>query len=386
MARTLLAISVLALIAASCGPGPLPTPPAHEDPLQDRFPSTSADPRDLDIAIRSDKLEDVRRLLDAGADPNARWGLRGDCHPLQEAIEPYWGSVTHRTEIVQRLLEHGADPNLRWCPFESRGGGDGWIGCRSAVGLTPLMAAAAYDMTEIVELLLDAGADPKLRDWNGASALDYLPGEIAFELISRKLFPRISTRNQEALASLRQYSGAGPDNPRNATPLSRAISQTGTSLTPPPPPPPTVNGAVNPAWLFGRRSANPVRLLLNLGADPNERVTPDWVDWTPVALAIGNNQPWMLRALLDAGADPNARWCFVLDWEFGNKVRQKNPQCDHGNGTTALMLAASMERATFIPVLLAYGADPSLTNWNGKSAADLAATDEIRALLSQRHP
>jgi hypothetical protein len=50
------------------------------------------------------------------------------------------------------------------------------------------------------------------------------------------------------------------------------------------------------------------------------------------------------------------------------------------------MQAASSGRVDLLPALLEHGADPTLTNWNGKSAADLAATDEIRALLSQRHP
>ena len=50
------------------------------------------------------------------------------------------------------------------------------------------------------------------------------------------------------------------------------------------------------------------------------------------------------------------------------------------------MQAASSGRADLIPALLEHGADPSLTDWNGKSAGDLAKTDEIRALLAQKRP
>jgi ankyrin repeat protein len=249
--------------------------------------------------------------------------------------------------------------------------------------MTPLIAAAANDMTDIVELLLDAGADPTLKEWNGASALEYVPGEIAFELISRKLFPRISTRNHDALAQLQNYGGAGPHTPRDATPLSRAIS--GQAATLAPMPPPEINGLVNPAWLFSGRSANRVRLLLNIGADPNERVTADWVDWTPVALTLTHDGSWKLRALLKAGADPNARWCFSLGWYSTTKeARTKDPACNHTNGTTPLMQAASSGRADLVGALLEHGADPSLTDWNGKSASDLAKTGDIRTLLSRK--
>ena len=343
MTRKLLAIVALAMIAAACGPGPLPAILVREDPRRDRFPSKSDEPLDLHIAIRRDKLDDVRRLLDDGADPNVRWGDRGDHNPLQEALDTNSGIPrSHRDEIVRLLLAHGADPNLRWCPFESRGNDSGGITCRSAEGATPLMAAAGSDMSEIVELLLAAGADPGLKDWSGASALDHASGEITFELIARKLFPRMSTR------------------------------------------PPDQNGVLS-RWSHQRRATGHVRLLVNIGADPNERVTPDWVDWTPLALAMQQTWSWTARVLLDAGADPNARWCFSLGWYSTRKeARTKDPACNHGNGTTALMQAASQGRADLVRALLEHGADPSLTDWNGKSAGDLAKTDEIRTLLSRK--
>ena len=50
------------------------------------------------------------------------------------------------------------------------------------------------------------------------------------------------------------------------------------------------------------------------------------------------------------------------------------------------MLAASRGAAYVIRVLLAHGADPALTDWNGESAGDLAKTDDIRALLAQKRP
>ena len=389
MKRKLIAFVALALIAASCGPDSLPTiPPRQGHWTLDHFPTTAEDPNDLDIAIRSDNLEDVRRLLDAGADPNARWGQSGDHHPLQEALEASSGYyLSHRTEIVRLLLARGADPNLRWCPFESRGSLEpNWLGCTSAKGMTPLIAAAAFDITEVVEMLLASGADPRTRDWSGGSALDYAPGEVTFELISRALFPSIATRDQEALAFLRAEGSIGRyPTPLNATPLSRAIGGIGVMMAPPPPPSQT-NGVISPSWYSERRGTSRVRLLLNIGADPNDRITLFGVDWPPLALVAANGHSWMARVLLRAGADPNGRWCVPLYEGRTKNARPKDPACKHENGTTPLMQAASSGRADLIPGLLEHGADPALTDWNGKSAADLAKTDEIRALLGQKRP
>jgi ankyrin repeat protein len=389
MARMLPAIAALALIAASCSPGSLPTVARHQQPWTlDGFPTTGEGPLDLDIAIRTDRLDDVRRLLDAGADSNARWGQQGDHHPLQEAVEASSGhNLSHRTEIVRLLLAHGADPNLPWCPFETRGSYEpDWLGCTSAKGMTPLIAAAAFDMTEVVEMLLAAGADPRTRDWSGGSALDYAQGEVTFELISRTLFPSVSTRDQEALAFLQAHGSIGwYPTPLNATPLSRAIGRIGVLMVQPPPISLT-NGVISRDWTFERVGTSRVRLLLNIGADPNERITLFEVDWTPLALVVARGHSWMARVLLEGGADPNGRWCVPLYEGRTKNARPMDPACSHKNGTTPLMQAASSGRVDLLPALLEHGADPTLTNWNGKSAADLAATDEIRALLSQRHP
>lgn len=244
MTRQLLAIAALALIAASCGPGPLPDIPSrHPDYKADWFQTRSEDRLPLDVAIYSGRIDDVRALLEAGADPNARWSQSGDRFPLQEVLNSGGYPTTDPAETVRLLLKHGADPNTRWCPFESRRPSEWSPSCVSAKGATALTTAAMVGRADIVDPLLQAGADPRARNWMGGSALDYAYDEIVFELISRSLFPDLATRDRKSLEWLNGYEarwlGVGP----NSTPLSRALLQADAGYVPPPPPPPNATAA-----------------------------------------------------------------------------------------------------------------------------------------------
>jgi ankyrin repeat protein len=56
---------------------------------------------------------------------------------------------------------------------------------------------------------------------------------------------------------------------------------------------------------------------------------------------------------------------------------------DQGNrGRTALMIAAALEHAKAVDVLLAHGADRAIHDKSGKTATDLAATDDLRRKLA----
>ena len=92
----------------------------------------------LGIASRSGDLTTLKLLLAHGADPNLP-PIPGTSPPLSYA--------THRVLLVKELLAHGADPNL---PSISE--------CNT-LSATPLTTAASGGEIESVKLLLDAGAD-----------------------------------------------------------------------------------------------------------------------------------------------------------------------------------------------------------------------------------
>ena len=98
-------------------------------------------------AVKNGNLAEVERLLDHGADLEAR-----DNHgwtPLHWAC--YWG----RAVIVRTLLERGAVTEVK-----------------DRDGYTPLQYASRYGRPDIARMLLDAGADIEARDRSGNTPLD----------------------------------------------------------------------------------------------------------------------------------------------------------------------------------------------------------------------
>ena len=107
------------------------------------------------------------------------------------------------------------------------------------------------------------------------------------------------------------------------------------------------------------------RALLEAGADPNAMSRHRFVKVRPLhtatALDISSGDPEIVRVLLEHGADVNGR-------------------SDEG-GFTPLHNASGSGAAELVRILLEHGADPNATTDDGRTSADLAKTDEIRALL-----
>lgn len=99
---------------------------------------------DLDRAIESNSLENVKRLVEAGASLETMGDYDGT--PLANA------SALGRKDIVEYLLQVGADPTLG--------------GCR-----TVLHNACGRGHYDVCQILLEAGADPNEQDEEGDTCL-----------------------------------------------------------------------------------------------------------------------------------------------------------------------------------------------------------------------
>ena len=99
-------------------------------------------------AVNKGDTDELRRLVEAGADVNA--ANDAGVTPLMNA-----GGMGNK-EAVELLIQKGANVNHR-----------------TSGNYTPLMQAALVGNTEIVRILLDAGADPTVKDTGGRTALNY---------------------------------------------------------------------------------------------------------------------------------------------------------------------------------------------------------------------
>jgi ankyrin repeat protein len=134
----------------------------------------------LVIAVINAHYDEAAMLIDAGANLNI--GDSAGMTPLYAVVDmKHQEPMVNRPlpkpsgrllpiDVVTRLLERGADPNARLkTPLLMRqhNGGDPQLG----EGATPLMRAAKVSDTAIIRLLLDKGADPNARLRNQTTAL-----------------------------------------------------------------------------------------------------------------------------------------------------------------------------------------------------------------------
>lgn len=144
--------------------------------------SAKADPGSLSMAALNGSADQVRMLLERGADPNA-----GEGHALDEAARGC--QRRDNTETIRMLLEAGARPNLKdlgeytalhraaaLCEPEAvrlllQHGAN--PNARELNGWTPIMSAAGSGKLENVRLLVQAGADVNAQDSDGKTVLHH---------------------------------------------------------------------------------------------------------------------------------------------------------------------------------------------------------------------
>lgn len=272
-------------------------------------------------ALRADMLEHARDL--EGPRLNAR---------MFEAADKGCAS------IVVELLERGA-----------------WIEARDRFANTVIIRAAAAGHAELVELLIQRGSDVDHRNLKGSTAL------------------------------LRAVQGNHRD-------VAQALLEHGASLE-------TIgqaNTLLSAAAFNG--SDRVVDLLLEFGADPVEL---DSTGKGPLVYAAARGFDSIVAKLLDAGVEANLRYAHdltALMWAAGHANDAPEPDglatvkllVERGarldevddRGRTALMIAAERGHPLIVEWLLQAGADATLADKEGKTAADLAASPAVTAALA----
>jgi ankyrin repeat protein len=158
--------------------------------------------------------------------------------------------------------------------------------------------------------------------------------------------------------------------------------------------PPDEELTVFEAAAFGRTD----RLREILAADASQATALSDDGFTPLHLAIFGGQEEAARVLLDHGADvdrlstgpiaqvpPLGTAAFVRSLPLARVLLDAGADVNRqgGLGFTALHSAAEHGDVELARELIARGADRRLRTNEGKTAADLAANDEVRAVVAE---
>ena len=249
--------------------------------------------------------------------------------------------------IMTLLLSRGANPNIQ-----------------NSDGTTPLMLATVSKNTETMKLLLDAGADATLRHRSGQTALN-MARDVQFA---------------------------------EGVTLLEGRMQASEPVVPVPADPPNPNKELLRAARLGE--LDKVKELLAAGANVNY-----WEDetyTTPIMYATSRDHLDVVNELLANGADltmadRNGATALHIAASYGHVeilrriidellAEGEDLNTPNGHGQTALHQAAEAGMVNSVTLLLQRGADSTIQDADGNTAADLAQTPEIRALFSAPAP
>jgi ankyrin repeat protein len=325
----------------------------------------------LHYAVLQNDLELVRQLLAAGADPSAvnRYGIT----PLHLA------AVNGSAPLIEQLLAAGADANEA-----------------GPEGETALMTAARTGVVAAADVLLKHGAAVDAREeWHGQTALMWAAAEGHPAMLQRLI-----------------DAGAAVDTVTNVVEWERQNSDEPRAKWLPP-------GGLTALLLAAREGCLACIPVLAAGGANLDATTAE--DISAVVLALINGHYDTALALLEAGTNPNlydytGRGALYAAADFNTmpvsnrpspnvlpnehtaldvmrlalekgadvnaQLTQQSPyrsKIDRGNdtvlgaGTTALLRAAKSADLPAIELLLAQGADITLTTRSGVNALMLAA-------------
>lgn len=253
-----------------------------------------------------------------------------------------------------------------------------------------LFSAADNDCPDLVRPLIEAGGSLATRDRTGGTALHHAARAGRVGMI-RVLLAQGADINQ------RDINGATPLSiaiETSHSAVARALIDAGADVTLP------GHAGVTPLVAAAYKgSADVLDTLLRHGADPK---APDATGKPAIVYAAARGFTRIVAKLLDAGVDVNqvhANGLTALSWAAGyaedvpasDGVALVRLLLDRGakldiaddRGMTPLMIAASMDHAEVVELLLSRHADTTPRDRQGRSAADLTTQASLRERLAQ---
>jgi ankyrin repeat protein len=353
--------------------------------------------RAIHLVVMNRDVAMTRLLMEAGA--NARQGI----YPHRDATSPYAlakerefadivavieeeerhrredlscanATVTSEQDQISAAIAHGDhDTAMRLLQADlSR------IQACDRNGRTPLHIAAQANEAELVKWLLERRASPRKLDPNDLTPIDLAAlaadagdfPEVADQLLRHG--SELTIRAAVALGDEQRVRGLIAADPR---PLKQIDVFGGGVVT----------------LAVRHRQFEMARLLLDLGADPNERVLLDDNEepvesWgMPLWHAAHANDYEAAKLLLDRGADPNAN-VYASGWPLGHAWnhadgRVKKLLLDRGARATPYMVAQFQDVAEARRLLAERPNDEELANELAWSAADHGCTEILKLAL-----
>ena len=266
--------------------------------------------RELCVALSDGEVREVRRLIDAGANIEARSAGRSTegMTPLIVAVRYRWGP-----EAIRLLLDAGADVNAKdgqgssalIRAIENRQTADHWllqslidhgadVKARGAKEMTALMHAAMIDDPKSVARLIAAGSEVNARDAAGWTALMHANRrksgfpEVVKLLIKHRADVNAAHKHGGTALMIAAYNC----HPRAA----KLLIDSGAD----------VNAKDKSGWTplicAAKGGSEPtVDLLIAAGADVDAK---DRFGKTALTYASDNGQAETARSLMEAGAEP----------------------------------------------------------------------------------
>lgn len=301
----------------------------------------------LILAVNAGQSDLVKKLVEAGADINARREAYFKSTVLMEA------GVRNDPELVQWLLDHGAD-----------------ISMQDALGDTPLNWATYYGHQDLVALYLENGADWSVASKQGTAVdiamhrghqglVQFFIERGAGDPISEDagaLFDAIGAGDTEQVEALLD-AGLSPDvTDQLSNPALTVAAEYGhdailNELLKAGADRDALNGVGESAMARAARFGHIdlVNRLLSVKANPNLAGAPFRI--TPLLAAAEAGHTAIVQELMASGALPNAQ--------------------EGINGYTPLMLATAGGHIDAVRALLAGGASPYLKSFEGAGLYDM---------------